>query len=381
MATIKKYQENNKNAEYAYKYYLNIGYTPEQSSAIVGNLLRESNLNPTAVGDNGKAFGLAQWHPDRQAKAKELYGENWKDFDKQLAFVDWELNNTEKSAGDKLKKSKSVWEAGKVFTDEYERPKVKFNADDKRQQYVTDVYRKHGKMELTPQDKSMFRQAIFNSQVAPYMNQNQQSTTPLTNFDIKIDNSKFASVPDVPQKEEQTKTQEALNTLKETEFIKEYKSFFEEQQPIVQEEQQVQYMQSTDVQGIFNQVSQFVDSGLAQQGGEKNSLWKNIRANRGSGKKPTKEMLEQEAKIKRNAQQGVVKDNNGYWNPNNWGKQVEISGENITVKGVGQPLVGTADTGEQKLLLPNMDYTFPNATKVIERPLKQNELEFLKAFI
>lgn len=32
--------------------------------------------------------------------------------------------------------------------------------------------------------------------------------------------------------------------------------------------------------------------------GVKNSLWNNIRANKGSGKKPTKEMLEQERKIK-----------------------------------------------------------------------------------
>ena len=40
-----------------------------------------------------------------------------------------------------------------------------------------------------------------------------------------------------------------------------------------------------------------------KHGGEKNSLWKNIRNNRGSGKAPTKEMLEQEAKIKR-AQMG-----------------------------------------------------------------------------
>lgn len=30
-------------------------------------------------------------------------------------------------------------------------------------------------------------------------------------------------------------------------------------------------------------------------------LWDNIRANAGSGKKPTKAMLKQEAKIKRNA--------------------------------------------------------------------------------
>jgi hypothetical protein len=33
--------------------------------------------------------------------------------------------------------------------------------------------------------------------------------------------------------------------------------------------------------------------------GVKNSLWNNIRAAAGSGKKPTKEMLKQERKIKR----------------------------------------------------------------------------------
>jgi hypothetical protein len=32
--------------------------------------------------------------------------------------------------------------------------------------------------------------------------------------------------------------------------------------------------------------------------GVENSLWNNIRANAGSGKKPSKEMLEQEKKIK-----------------------------------------------------------------------------------
>lgn len=34
----------------------------------------------------------------------------------------------------------------------------------------------------------------------------------------------------------------------------------------------------------------------------KRGLWDNIRANKGSGKKPTKEMLKQEAKIKRDEQ-------------------------------------------------------------------------------
>jgi hypothetical protein len=34
--------------------------------------------------------------------------------------------------------------------------------------------------------------------------------------------------------------------------------------------------------------------------GVENSLWNNIRANKGSGKKPTAEMLKQERKIKTN---------------------------------------------------------------------------------
>jgi hypothetical protein len=34
--------------------------------------------------------------------------------------------------------------------------------------------------------------------------------------------------------------------------------------------------------------------------GVKNSLWNNIRAKKGSGKKPTAEMLKQEKKIKAN---------------------------------------------------------------------------------
>lgn len=33
--------------------------------------------------------------------------------------------------------------------------------------------------------------------------------------------------------------------------------------------------------------------------GVENSLWNNIRASKGSGKKPTKEMLKQEKKIKK----------------------------------------------------------------------------------
>ena len=67
---------------------------------------------------------------------------------------------------------------------------------------------------------------------------------------------------------------------------------------------------------------------------------------------------------------GVIKDNNGYWNPNNWGKTVEISSPNITMKGVGQPLIGYApETGETKIMLPGEDYFFNGANRVIESQL------------
>lgn len=67
---------------------------------------------------------------------------------------------------------------------------------------------------------------------------------------------------------------------------------------------------------------------------------------------------------------GVIKDNNGYLNPENWGKQVEISSPSITMKGVNQPLWGLADTGELKFMIPEQDYYFKNATKVVETPIK-----------
>lgn len=48
-----------------------------------------------------------------------------------------------------------------------------------------------------------------------------------------------------------------------------------------------------------NELVQYGLGGKLNKLGVKNSLWNNIRANKGSGKKPTPEMLEQERKIKK----------------------------------------------------------------------------------
>jgi len=99
-------------------------WTPEQAAGIVANLEAESGFKHTAIGDNGKAFGIGQWHPDRQAKFKQKFGKDIRQssYQEQLAFVNWELNNNESSAGKKLRQSKSANQAGAIVSRYYERP-------------------------------------------------------------------------------------------------------------------------------------------------------------------------------------------------------------------------------------------------------------------
>lgn len=81
------------------------------------------------------------------------------------------------------------------------------------------------------------------------------------------------------------------------------------------------------VQAIMEQLQQQTETPQLRKGGEmikradgsysRRGLWDNIRENRGSGKKPTKEMLEQEAKIKANKKEfgGYMYAEGGINNP------------------------------------------------------------------
>ena len=67
----------------------------------------------------------------------------------------------------------------------------------------------------------------------------------------------------------------------------------------------------------------------------------------------------------------VKKDNDGYWNPENWGKPVEIDGNEITMQGVYEPLLGVSDTGDTQMMYPGEDYTF-DGESVTEYPVTKN---------
>lgn len=108
----------------AVRYFESRGWSHAQAAGIVANLTRESQLSPTARGDGGLAYGLAQWHPDRQANFARFAGHPIQNstFAEQLAFIDHELRTTEAAAGDRLRGATSAGEAGSIVSRYYERP-------------------------------------------------------------------------------------------------------------------------------------------------------------------------------------------------------------------------------------------------------------------
>ena len=118
-------------AKQAFDFFTSKGWTPEQASGIVGNLLHESggklDPNARAIGDGSDgsdSIGIGQWNQDRATALKAFAAQNhkpWNDYATQLAFVDNELNGSESDAGQALKDAQSPSAATAAFL-QYERP-------------------------------------------------------------------------------------------------------------------------------------------------------------------------------------------------------------------------------------------------------------------
>lgn len=92
---------------------------------IMMNAHDESGFNPTAVGDNGNAFGMLQWNGPRKRALQEwsaANGLNPADPATQAKFTIYELQGPEASAGRALLSTSTPGEAGAVFVNQYERP-------------------------------------------------------------------------------------------------------------------------------------------------------------------------------------------------------------------------------------------------------------------
>lgn len=104
------------------------GWTRNQAVGIASNLQHESGFKLDAIGDDGTAFGIAQWRGGRVKNFEKVIGKPITEasLTEQLDFIDHELRTTEGKAGKALAKATDPGKAADLFTRLYERPK---NAD------------------------------------------------------------------------------------------------------------------------------------------------------------------------------------------------------------------------------------------------------------
>ena len=105
-------------------YMMSQGWTKEQAAGIAANIETESGYRANAVGDKGAAYGIGQWHKDRQDKFAQVFGKDMKSstLDEQLSFYNWELKNSESGAGNALKGATTAGDAAKIVSSKFERP-------------------------------------------------------------------------------------------------------------------------------------------------------------------------------------------------------------------------------------------------------------------
>ena len=116
----------NGSAARALEFFQSKGWSLAQAAGIVANLDIETGgtFNPAAVGDGGKAYGIAQWHPDRQAHFQSWAGRGIRGstFEQQLEFVQFELTEgREKRAGNRIRQTTTPQEAAAITDQFYER--------------------------------------------------------------------------------------------------------------------------------------------------------------------------------------------------------------------------------------------------------------------
>ncbi|MGF6226215.1 hypothetical protein QFZ27_000170 [Inquilinus ginsengisoli] len=121
---------SNERAQAGLAYFRARGYSDAGAAAIVGNGLQESGLNPEAIHDNGTGLGAFGWRDPSPGQGRKTAlaqfaadrGKPATDFLTQLAFVDHELQTSEKAIGDQLRTATSLEDATDAMIS-FERPR------------------------------------------------------------------------------------------------------------------------------------------------------------------------------------------------------------------------------------------------------------------
>ena len=125
------FNKMNDRIAYAMSHLTSKGMTKEAAAGIVGNLLAESSLRPSAeeVGNTQEGRGIAQWGVNARWKTYQnwLKRNNRKDiYDlaNQLDFIWWEMHNGQLKDPKEFNQLTDISKAAYIFMNQYERPGI-----------------------------------------------------------------------------------------------------------------------------------------------------------------------------------------------------------------------------------------------------------------
>lgn len=118
------------------------GYSDAQVSGIIGSLMQESGLDPSAVNKTSGATGIAQWLGPRAKAFQKQFGHSLKEstFGEQTDFMLQELQTTEKEADRRIRLAKTAAQAAEIHAREFERPGAAEANIARRQGFANSVY-------------------------------------------------------------------------------------------------------------------------------------------------------------------------------------------------------------------------------------------------
>jgi Phage tail lysozyme len=109
------------------------GIPAAAAQGIVANMMAESGLNPginerspLVAGSRG-GYGLNQWTGPRRVQYEQFAhakGASPDDLNTQLDFTVWELQNTEKAAGNALMQAPDAMTAAQIYSNQFLRPGI-----------------------------------------------------------------------------------------------------------------------------------------------------------------------------------------------------------------------------------------------------------------
>lgn len=113
------------NADYLRAGLVKRGMAPHVVDGWLMNFKDESGLNTSASGDNGNAFGLAQWNGPRMRALQSFAsqrGVDASDADAQMDYLMSELEGSEAGAWKKIQATKTPGAAAAAILNHFERP-------------------------------------------------------------------------------------------------------------------------------------------------------------------------------------------------------------------------------------------------------------------